>query len=265
MSSVSAVPVHARFLGGEGKPPMVIVHGLLGSSRNWLTAGKVFTEHYAVYLLDLRNHGESPWSDVMNFEALAADLQAWLDKEDLHDIILMGHSLGGKTAMTYACRHPQRIKRLVVVDIAPKQNHNRWVDEFQLMQQIDLDHLKNRREAEDFLEQHGVAGWAFRKFLVSNLVHTDDGKFRWTANIPVLGRALPDLFQKNLLDDDYCRIPLLVIRGERSNFVSLADEEAFRKHFADFKIVTVSNAGHNVHVEHFEGFRKCLYDWLQLE
>jgi pimeloyl-ACP methyl ester carboxylesterase len=263
MEVAKSVPLYSEFLGGEGKPPMVILHGLLGSTRNWHTAGKALTKDFAVYLLDLRNHGSSPWSDDMNFDVLVADLKAWLDTSGLRDIVLMGHSLGGKTVMTYACRYPERVKNLVVIDIAPKKNYSRWKNEFELMEQLDTENMKSRKDAEDYLEMNGVAGWAFRKFLVSNLVRKDEGGFCWRTNIPVLGRNLPNMFAKNLTEGERFDGPVLVIRGERSNFVTDDDRSRFEEHFDDFTMETVSDAGHNVHVDHMDGFMKSLYGWLE--
>ena len=114
------VKLHHTDLGGAGKPPMLVLHGLLGSSRNWLGTGRDLAKHWQVFALDARNHGKSPHAPEMDYNVLAADLLAWMDAHHLAKATLVGHSLGGKTAMLLACRHPGRVERLVVVDIAPK-------------------------------------------------------------------------------------------------------------------------------------------------
>ena len=115
-----AVQLFHRDLGGSGKPPLVILHGMLGSSRNWQTAGRDLSEHFHVNALDLRNHGGSPHADEMDYSVMVADVLRWLDVQQIERVTLMGHSMGGKVGMLLACHHPQRVERLVVVDIAPK-------------------------------------------------------------------------------------------------------------------------------------------------
>src|SRR5262245_22188729 len=122
MSSVKIVELFCRDWGGEGRPPLVVLHGLLGSSRNWQTAGGDLAKAGAAHVmaLDLRNHGKSPHADVMSYDAMVADVLTWMDARGLTRVSLMGHSMGGKVAMALACRHPERVERLIVVDIAPR-------------------------------------------------------------------------------------------------------------------------------------------------
>jgi len=112
-------PLFHRDLGGAGKPALIVLHGLLGSSRNWQSTGSDLAARYQVWALDLRNHGRSPHEAEMSYEAMVADVIAWMDGQGIARAALMGHSMGGKVAMLLACRHPERVERLVVVDIAP--------------------------------------------------------------------------------------------------------------------------------------------------
>ena len=140
-----------RDLGGAGKPPLVILHGLLGSSRNWQTAGRDLSDQFHVCALDLRNHGDSFHAHEVTYEIMAADVLAWLDAQGIERTHLLGHSLGGKVAMLLACRHAGRVERLVVVDIAPKAYPHSHAREFDAMRELDLVALQSRAEAEQQL------------------------------------------------------------------------------------------------------------------
>src|SRR5690606_24200481 len=120
MDASRIVTLAHRDLGGEGKPPLVVLRGLLGSSRNWMAAGKDLSPDFHVMALDLRNHGESGHAPEHNYLTMTNDVLAWLDEAGLERVRLMGHSMGGKTAMRLACLAPERVEALVVVDIAPR-------------------------------------------------------------------------------------------------------------------------------------------------
>ena len=193
------VPLRDRDFGGEGSPPFVIVHGMLGSSRNWQTVGRDLAAHRRTFALDLRNHGESPHADVMTYDSLVADVLAWMDTRAIGAADFIGHSLGGKVAMVLACRHPERVHRLIVVDIAPKPYA--WPArrvEFAAMTGLDRASLRSRAEAESRLEG-AIPDWPMRKFLVSSLERTPAG-WSWQFNLPVLAAALPELERNPLLD-----------------------------------------------------------------
>jgi esterase len=253
-----AVPLFHRDLGGAGNPPLVMLHGMLGSSRNWQTAGRDLAAHYHVYALDLRNHGGSPHTTEMNHHVMMTDVLSWLEVQQLARVTLIGHSMGGKVAMLLACRHPQQVERLVVVDIAPKDYF--WVGhraEFAAMNELDLEHLASRAEAELRFEAR-VDDWAMRKFLTTNLERGDHARWRWTINLPVLTAAVSDLEKNSLLPNDRFEGPALFVTGERSNYVSVADHAAIRHHFPSAKIVTISQAGHNPHMDQREAFVKAV-------
>jgi pimeloyl-ACP methyl ester carboxylesterase len=166
---------------------------MLGSSRNWLTAGADLAEHYHVLAPDLRNHGRSPHDDTMDYEALRGDVLTWMEAQGLGRVTLVGHSMGGKTAMLLACRHPERVERLIVVDIAPRDYF--WPGHrasFAAMNELELRDLRSRAEAELRFEAR-VPNWAMRKFLATNLERTEDGNWRWQINLPGLSRALPQM------------------------------------------------------------------------
>jgi esterase len=227
---------------------------MLGSSRNWQTAGRDLAAHYHVFALDARNHGKSPHAPEMNYEVLAGDVIAWLDAQGIAQAVLVGHSMGGKTAMLLACRHPGRVARLVVVDIAPKDYH--WVAhraEFAAMNELDLARLQSRQEAELRFEGR-VPSLGMRKFLTTNLERGVDGAWRWAVNLPVLTTSLPAM-EKNCLElADHYDGPALFIAGGRSQYVQVGDQAVIKQHFPQARIEVIADAGHNPHLDRREEF-----------
>jgi pimeloyl-ACP methyl ester carboxylesterase len=252
MSSKTAVQLAARVLGGSGCEPLVLLHGLLGSGRNWQTAGAGLAEAAGgrnVWALDMRNHGKSPWAEPMSYDAMVADVLAWLDARGLGAVDLMGHSMGGKVAMLLACRHPRRVRRLVVVDIAPKDylSHGHRA-EFAAMNELRLEELRSRGEAELKMEGR-VPDWAMRKFLTTNLERGDDGTWRWAVNLPVLTASLPEVEANPLAAGERFGGPMLCVRGGRSRYVTDEDAAKLTEYFPAARIETIAAAGHNPHME----------------
>ena len=250
--SIETVELSGRELGGAGRTPLALLHGLLGSGRNWQTAGAGLAEAAGgrnVWALDLRNHGKSPWHEVMNYEAMVADVLAWLDARGLGAVDLMGHSMGGKVAMALACRHPERVARLCVVDIAPKGylSHGHRA-EFAAMNELRLEGLQSRGEAEMKFEAR-VPDWAMRKFLTTNLERGEDDGWRWVVNLPVLTAALPALEANPLGAGDRFAGPALFLRGGKSRYVKDEDMTAITAHFPAARLETIAGAGHNPHME----------------
>lgn len=240
----------SRDLGGAGRPPLVLLHGILGSSRNWQTAGRDLAVRYHVRALDLRNHGGSPQAEEMTYGAMVDDVVAWLDAQGLGRVTLLGHSMGGKVAMLLACRHPERVERLVVVDIAPKDYDwgGRQRREFAAMNALELAGLRSRAEAEGRLEA-AVPDWALRKFLTTNLERTGDGPWRWTVNLPALTEALPALEKNSLGPADRFAGPARFIVGGKSAYVRPADQAAIHAHFPAARIETIPESGHDPHMQ----------------
>jgi esterase len=249
-----------RDLGGAGNPPLVILHGMLGSSRNWQTAGRDLAAKYHVFALDLRNHGGSPHADDMSYAAMVDDVLGWLDQHQLPKVTLLGHSMGGKVAMLLACRHPQRVEKLIVVDMAPKDYF--WVAhraEFAAMNELNLTHLKSRAEAELRFEAR-VDDWAMRKFLATNLERAEnpaDG-WRWAINLPALTAALSSLEKNPLTEADRFDGPTLFIAGGKSRYVLPDDHAAIKRYFPAVKIEVLPESGHNPHMEAREKFARLV-------
>jgi pimeloyl-ACP methyl ester carboxylesterase len=258
-----AVKLHSLRFENAGAPVLVILHGLLGASRNWTTIGRALQDRYDVHALDLRNHGDSPHADSMRWAELCDDLRAYLELHELEQIILMGHSLGGKVAMRFACEYPDLVTRLIIVDIAAKPYPPYHDREFRAMKRIPVGELASRKEAEELLEPM-VPEWALRQFLLTNLVRDDStGAFKWQVNLEVVHASLPHIRQNSLLDTDRYNHPVLLIRGANSDFIDDEDADEMRHWFPHLLEVTVPSAGHNVHVENRKGFLEVLEDWLK--
>ncbi len=262
---MDTISLRHREWGTPGKPVAVLLHGLLGNSKNWTAAAKLLASHWQVLAVDLRNHGESPHSPIHTYDAMVHDLLHWINDRTLPRPWLIGHSMGGKTAMLLACRHPEIIRGLVLVDIAPKDNPPRWQEEFAAMRKMDTSRLQSRREAEDILAPL-VSDDGFRKFLVSNLVALPSGSgYRWQVNLETLQAALPHLMQNHLRPEDRYEGPSLLIRGAKSPFVQPKDETTVRRHFPSCRIVTIEASGHNVHAEQPQAFAETVLHWASQE
>ncbi|WP_342750659.1 alpha/beta fold hydrolase [Termitidicoccus mucosus] len=260
-----------RDFGGAGKPPLVVLHGLLGSSRNWQTAGGDLAASHHVLALDLRNHGRSPHADGMSYEAMVGDVLGWLDARGLERVALMGHSMGGKVAMALACRHAGRVARLVVVDIAPKDYLSAaHRAEFAAMNELDLRSLQSRAEAEMRFEGR-VEDWAMRKFLATNLERApapetraggNDAAWRWMINLPVITEALPELERNPLREEERFDGDVLVVTGAKSGYVGPGDWAAVTGHFPRARLEVIAGAGHNPHMEKRPEFVRVVRGFL---
>lgn len=248
------VDLASRELGGAGSPALVVLHGLLGSSRNWQSAGAALAARGPrVVALDLRNHGESPWADDCGFAAMAADVASWLGRAGLGPVHLLGHSLGGKVAMRLAAERPGLVARLTVVDIAPRAYPGRLRVEFEAMRRLDLAALRSRREADASLAAL-LPDWALRQFVLTNLGQDGAGRWAWKVNLAALERALPELTADPLLPGQGFPGPARLVRGGRSDYVTDADLAGFAARFPASDAVTLPGSGHNPHFDSRSGF-----------
>jgi pimeloyl-ACP methyl ester carboxylesterase len=240
-------------MGNPNATAVIALHGLLGSLRNWTSAGRLLAERFRVITVDARNHGSSFHSDSMIFDDMIEDLLELMDHLGLDSATLMGHSMGGKTAMIFACRYPERVDRLFVVDTAPKDYPNHHSAELKAMNAVDLSKLESRKDA-DALMSEFIDDWAFRQFLISNIVRGEDGDFKWTINLPVIEAHIPVL-AKNALDlEDTFEGNSHFLIGGLSYFVDQSDFNDIRFHFPKASIDVWDDSGHNPHFEHRDRF-----------
>jgi esterase len=250
-----------RDFGTPGRPPLAIIHGLLGSSRNWQTAARDLAAGFHVLALDLRNHGQSPHSEEDDFPSMVEDVLEWLDDQGLPEASILGHSLGGKVAMKLACVAPRRVRRLIIVDIAPR-DYPVGSAELEAMMKLDLHGLALRRDAEVRLAAD-IPDLDTRRFLLTNLVRDRDGEFHWQGNLPILKARLPELRRSSLDDGDRFEGPSLFILGGRSRFVRNDDEPLIRRHFPHVEIVVLERSGHFPHVDDRPGFTAAVMGTLE--
>ena len=235
---------------GQGQP-MVILHGLFGFSDNWQTHAKRLSEYYRVILVDLRNHGHSPWSDEFSYGLMAEDLKELFDSLNLSKVILLGHSMGGKVAMHFAQRYASFLEKLIVVDIGVKsypQHHHHIIGG---MHAIDLEAIKVRSEAEAILKQH-IDSDGVRQFILKNLYWKEKGQLAWRMNLPVLEAKMSEILAE--VPNKEVMLPTLFIRGELSGYILDEDIATLEERFADSRLVTIQGAGHWVHAEAPEEF-----------
>ena len=232
---------------GEGSP-IVILHGLFGSSDNWVTIGKKLAENYKVYLLDLRNHGASPWSDDWNYEVMSDDVYEFFQNKNIEDAIVIGHSMGGKTAMLFATNnYPVSISKLIIVDIAPKYYPRHHDTILNALLSMDLTSLQSRKEADEALQTE-IPDFGTRQFLLKNLGRNKDNGFEWTVNLDIINQKIEEV-GKALPTDSIFETPTLFIRGNKSDYIKDEDLVLIRQHFPVSVLKTIEGAGHWVHAE----------------
>lgn len=237
--------LHFREMG-EGQP-FVILHGLFGYSDNWQTLAKKIADYYRVILVDQRNHGHSSWSDQFSYELMAEDLKELRDQLALEKMILMGHSMGGKTAMVFAQKYPELIEKLIVVDMGIKRYPMHHEELIRGLKAIDLSKNPGRAEAEAQLAPY-VDSFGIRQFLLKNLYWNEEKKLAWRMNIPVLEQEMDEIL-KAIDPDVEVFVPTLFIRGEQSNYILDEDWPDIEAVFPDATLTSVPNAGHWVHAE----------------
>ncbi|MGY6560693.1 MAG: alpha/beta fold hydrolase [Luteibaculaceae bacterium] len=243
---MSKTLLNHKILGEKGKA-LVIVHGLFGSLDNWQTLAKQFAEEFKVVLVDQRNHGQSFKSDVFNYDVMAEDLKELLDQLRVENPVILGHSMGGKTAMRFAQKFPDAAEKIIVVDIGPKAYPPHHDVILEGLSAIDLTKVKSRTEAEDTLKKY-VSEFAIRQFLLKNLYWEVPGEqLAWRINIPVLKREINEVLGK--LPPDEVSLPTLFINGAKSNYIVEADFNAIQSQFTNSNIRTVADAGHWIHAE----------------
>ena len=257
---MAAVKLNSLRFENPKAPELVILHGLLGASRNWQTIGKALKDRFDIHILDLRNHGSSAHAETMRWSELTADLSAYLKAHELQNITLLGHSLGGKIAMKFACDHAAQVKKLIIVDIAAKLYPPYHDNEFRAMKRVPAGALENRREAEELLKPM-IPDWGMRQFIMTNLVKGEFG-LQWQCNLEVLHASLQILRQNSLASGDFYQGPTLLVSGGKSDFIKNGDVKDMREWFPNLKEVKLHKAVHNVHVDDRSGFLDALNQWL---
>ncbi len=246
---------------GEGEP-LIILHGLLGASSNWHTlARSVFCRYFTVYTLDQRNHGRSPHTDRIDYPTMAADLLHFLEDHGIPKSHLIGHSMGGKTAMEFALEYPESVNKLIVVDIAPKKYPPKHEEILKALKAVDLSKMDTRADIDHALAD-GIPDPTVRRFLLKNLSYESRTKrYEWELNLSTIHdhyERLNEAINNSRTFDG----PALFVRGGDSEYIERTDEKAIKGLFPNSEFATIDNAGHWVHSDQPEAFAELAKDFL---
>ena len=234
-------------------PPVIILHGLFGSSRNWQTFAQKLSENFCVYALDLRNHGNSPHTDTMSYQEMAADVVQFMDEHNLDCARLIGHSMGGKTAMAMAMDSPQRIDHLVIVDIAPVAYEHNYDELLGKLRGLDLSQIQRRSDANKLLGEV-LEDDELRLFLLQNLLIKPGEESRWRINLQAIRANVNHLVQFEPQPRLRFSKATDVIRGAQSGYVRDAYFPKFRDLFPNVNFHSIENAGHWPHAQNPTAF-----------
>lgn len=241
--------------------PLIILHGLFGSLSNWGAQSSQLATDFSVYGLDLRNHGGSPHSDNMNYTVMAEDVIEFMDDHGIERCHLLGHSMGGKTAMQAALSAPQRIDRLVVADIAPVHYRGQHDSILDGLDAIDLSSIKSRNEADKVLAEY-VPDELVRQFLLTNLVRSKEGDFSWRINLPVLKQNY-DRLREAPASEGVFEGPTLFVKGASSNYIQEKHRDAILARFPNAKTKVIMHTGHWLHAEKPQTFYRIVHGFLK--
>lgn len=252
--------LNSRVIGSKGKK-VIILHGFLGSLDNWITFGKKLSNNnHQVHLIDQRNHGKSFHSDNFDYQNMAEDINEYLKQEHIDKVSIIGHSMGGKTAMSFALKYPKKIEKLIVVDILPVAYNKDYNKIFNALLEIDLKKIESRNDFNTYLERY-FNDKDFILFLSKNLQRNKNGEFNYKSNIKILFEKYKNItcgieFKKQYKND------VLFIKGEKSDYIDYEKLKLSEKFFPKYKLVEIKNAGHWLHHENPIDFISTCIDSL---
>lgn len=241
---------------------MVIVHGLYGSGDNWISIARELSSRFEVYVVDQRNHGQSPHSDIHDYPTMRDDLREFMDDRGIEKAVLIGHSMGGKAIISYALSWPEQVQSLISVDIAPKSYHELGIDShtaalhgkmIDSMLELDLSVAASREDI-DLALRPKIGSDRIRSFLLKNVRRDKDGIFRWRINLEALRDNLDHIMdgldtEGIIAEGGIIGFPALFVSGANSDYIRVEDYGLIRSIFPVADIVTIPNAGHWVHAE----------------
>jgi pimeloyl-ACP methyl ester carboxylesterase len=246
-----------NFVEAGAGTPLVIMHGLLGAARNWGAIAQALAASRRVIVVDMPNHGASPWSEVMDYPFMAREVAKFLEAECGGPVELVGHSMGGKAAMTLALTRPDLVSKLVVVDIAPVRYSHTFAPYIKAMRAAPVGTATRRGEIEDALKAD-IPDAGVRAFLMQNL-EGQPGAYRWRANLAVLKAAMDDILDfPHFPDGTSYDKPALFLHGAESDYVLPAYEDLIMALFPQATFTALDGAGHWVHADRPKEFVQAL-------
>lgn len=247
---------------GENGPDFVVLHGLFGSGKNWRSFAGSLEEDFQVWTLDARNHGDSPHADSMSYQQMAEDVVRFFDGNELENVILLGHSMGGKTAMQLALQFPDRIAALIVVDIAPVcyDHQQKQLKLIEAMQGLHLAAEMSRSDIEKKLALK-IPEKRLLSFLMTNL-YRQNGQFQWRIGLEQIAAGMPYLLNYPEVNSVF-NGPVQFIGGENSAYLKFEYHALIRKKFPESRITMLKNCGHWLHIEQPAAFQKTVNEFLR--
>ena len=244
---------------GSGEP-LIVLHGLLGSHQNLLPASRKFAEHFHVFALDQRNHGHSPHHDEMSYELMAADVVRFMDAHHLDAAHVLGHSMGGKTAMHLALHHPARVNKLVVADMSPRAYGPRFAKLLKALRELQPERFQTRQEADQALAV-SVPEESLRQFLLKNLMPAEHGGYRWRIHLESIATNYDHLRGAVQSALPFIGEALFVLGGD-SDYVGDVDKAEIHRLFPAAQFTSIAGAGHWIHVEKPAEFARAVMRFL---
>lgn len=237
---------------GEGKP-FIIIHGFLGMSDNWKTLGLQFVQlGFQIHVLDMRNHGKSFHSDEFNYEIMVEDVKAYIDFHNLHNITLLGHSMGGKIAMLFATSYPDLVEKLIIADIGPKYYSPHHQTILAALNAVDFSKKPSRSEVDEIISKY-ISDFGTKQFLLKNVYWETPDQLGFRFNLPVFNDKISEIGSALPFENHFDK-PVLFLRGGKSDYILDADFETILHHFPKAIIKTIQNAGHWLHAENPTAF-----------
>ncbi|MBR9832039.1 alpha/beta fold hydrolase [bacterium] len=246
---------------GDTGEHLIILHGLFGSLDNWLTLGKYLSQDYQVWLVDQRNHGQSPHSEAFDYLVLAKDLNEFIETHQIKNPFVLGHSMGGKTVMHFATQYPKLVQKLIVVDIAPVSYPVHHEAILKAMNQVDFSKINRRGDVDEILAE-GIEEASVRQFLLKNIYWKTKTELAWRFNLPVLTKTIEEISAGVRIEGAYDG-ETLFIAGGTSNYITEQYHSKIFEYFPKATIKTIAHAGHWVHAEAPEEFITIVKDFME--
>ena len=253
------MPLLHSIILGKGEP-LLILHGLFGMSDNWKTLGMRFAEDYEVHLIDQRNHGRSFHAEDFSYELMVQDLLEYVSHYQLDQVNIIGHSMGGKTAMLFAVNYPEKVRKIIIADISPKfypVHHQLIVG---ALEALDFEKLSSRKEIDEVLQEY-IEEQSIRQFIMKNIYRIERDRFAFRFNLKSISKNLDEV-GKALPAEAIFNGDVLFLKGERSGYILKKDEALIKAHFPNSFIEIIPNAGHWLHAENPAVFYQKIMNFL---